>query len=165
MSHKHIAEQINEYPTTSRDLAWLFIGHYIGAGVARTVYKHALDPSLVIKYEHGNETFQNILEWEIWNTIKDTKLAKWFAPCVAISPNGHFLIQKKAEMLHKDQFPSHVPALFTDLKYQNFGRIGKQFVCFDYGSAHIHAINKALKLVKLKKTDWWSIDDDEALKK
>lgn len=152
---KHLAEQISEYPTTTRDLAWLFLGKLIGSGLSRTVYEYEQDKTCVIKYEHGEGRWQNILEWEIWNTVKDTKLAKWFAPCIDISPNGHFLIQKRAEKVPKSFFPKEIPALFGDLKYDNFGMIGKQFVCIDYGTVHIPAINKMLTMKKLKKADWW----------
>lgn len=153
---KHIAEEIQDFPVTSRDLAWLFIGKLISTGSERTVYEHAQDPTLVVKYQSG-EGFQNIFEWEVWQCVKGTKAAKWFAPVVDISPNGHFLIMKKAESLPNGYFPKKIPAMIGDQKYKNFGMIGKQFVCIDYGTAHILALNKSLKVKKLemKKAEWW----------
>lgn len=153
----HLGDNIHEYPTGARDLAYLFLGPLIATGMSRTVYAHEQDKTLVIKYEHGNARWQNILEWEIWQCVKDTKAAKWFAPCIDISPNGHFLIQKRAEKLPKHYFPKKVPVMLGDLKYDNFGMIGKQFVCVDYGTAHITALNLSLevKKIKMKKAKWW----------
>lgn len=152
---KHIAEQIHEYPTSAKELAWLFLGKVIGVGMSRSVYEYTLDKTLVVKYEHGESRWQNIIEYEIWQTVKDTKMAKWFAPCIDISPNGHFMLQKRAEKIPKGFYPKKIPTMFADLKYDNFGMIGKQFVCIDYGTAHIDALNRALKMKKTKKADWW----------
>lgn len=150
----HLADHIDKLPTTARDLTYLFLGEVLGNGMSRSVYAHERDKSLVIKVESGGNRFQNVLEWEFWQTVKDTKMAKWFAPCVEISPNGIFLIQKRADMIPKNQYPKKIPKFFTDLKYQNFGMIGKQFVCFDYGTAHINAINNHLS-TKLVTSKFW----------
>ena len=79
-------------------------------------------------------------------------MAKWFAPCLFISPNGLFLIQEKAIPCPKAMFPEKVPACMGDLKYKNFGLIKGKFVCFDYGSMPI--TNYAIT-TQFKKADWW----------
>lgn len=150
----HISDHIHDLPTTARDMASLFIGKRLGSGMSRTVYEHELDKTCVVKIESGGNRFQNVLEWEVWQTVKDTKFAKWFAPCIDISPNGIILIQKKADLIPKSQYPKSIPRFFMDTKFENFGMIGKQFVCFDYGTAHIDALNRSLTK-KLKKADWW----------
>lgn len=149
----HLAEKIHERVVSAKDLAWLMLGEKIGSGSSRDVYACPTDKTLVIKYEHA-ESFQNHLEWEIWQLVKGTKWAKWFAPCVNISPNGLFLIQKRAEKSKKMDYPKQIPFFFTDLKYDNFGFIGKQFVCVDYGTALCRFINTDTKL-KMRKADWW----------
>lgn len=150
-----LEDKIHELPTTARDITGLFFGEVIGSGMSRTVYQHLQDPSLVLKVELSGTRFQNVLEWEIWNTVKDTKMAKWFAPCIDISANGIVLIQKKVAPIPEDQYPKKLPSIFGDTKYQNFGKIGKQFVCFDYGTSHINAINSILIKNKTKVAKWW----------
>lgn len=154
---KTLFETIHDSPTTARDLCGLFLGKLIGSGMSRQVYQFAHDKEYVVKVDVTDSRFQNVLEWEVWQTVKDTKYAKWFAPCLDISANGHFLIQKKIEKIPKKQYPKKIPPFFTDLKYDNFGVIGKQFVCCDYGTAHIDALNAYFlkKELKQKKGDWW----------
>lgn len=158
MTSIHVGENLNEHPTSGRDLAYLFLGEMIGQGTTRDVYQFRLDKTCVVKHEPRGERFQNVLEWEIWNTVKDTKFAKFFAPCVDISSNGLFLIQKKAEPLAKSFLPSKVPVFFCDLKPENYGFIGKQIVATDYGTAHIEALNRLMKSMKFKKAEW-RLDD------
>lgn len=141
--------------TLTQDFVGLFLGKKLGAGMSRTVYLCREDVECVIKVEAGTQSFQNIMEWEFWQSVKTTKFKKWFAPCVAISACGTILIQKRADPIHKDQYPKKIPAFFSDRKFSNFGKIGKQFVCVDYGTAHILAVNKALN-GKLRKADFWS---------
>lgn len=150
----HLVDTIHSLPTTARDTAGLFFGKILGSGMSRIVYQHIGDPTLVLKVESGGNRFQNVLEWEVWQTVKDTKFAKWFAPCIDISANGIILVQKKADIIPKNQYPKKIPRFFMDTKYENFGMIGKQFVCFDYGTAHIDALNRSLT-AKTKKSDWW----------
>lgn len=149
-----IHDKIQELPTSSRDLAGLFIGEVIANGMSRTVYQHAQDPSLVIKVELQGDHFQNVMEWRIWNDIKDTALSKWFVPCVDISANGIFLIQKKVDLIPLDQFPKQIPYFFTDLKYQNYGIYNKHFVCLDYGTINIFRLTN-FSSKRMQKPKWW----------
>lgn len=152
---KHLYEYIQEMPTSARDMANFFLGDKIGTGMNRDVYKFPFDETYIVKYEYAaNKCFQNVIEWEFWETVKNTSMAKWFAPCLAISQNGLYLIQKKVEMIPRDQFPKKVPRFFTDLKYENFGKIGKAFVAFDYGTMHIGCIDESLSSKKTKKAEW-----------
>lgn len=145
---------ILESKTLTRDFISLFLGKRLGGGMSRQVYLCRQDHTAVIKVEAQSGRFQNVLEWEVWQTVKETKLKKYFAPCIAISDCGTILIQKRADPLRKEEYPKKIPVFFGDTKYQNFGKIGKQFVCIDYGTAHIPALNKNLTN-KLKKADFW----------
>lgn len=135
------------------DLGKLFIGERLGAGVGREVYVNLMDEDTVIKYEP--EGFQNIKEWEMWQEVEMTKYAKWFAPCITISPNGIFLVQKRTYKPLKVDYPEKVPSFFMDKKYDNYGVIIekgiKKFVCHDYGSfSLINGLNN-----RLVNADWW----------
>lgn len=141
------------WPTLGRDLAKMLVGAKIGFGSSRRVYEYELDKEIVIKEEGRYGSFQNIMEWEVWQAVKDTKYAKWFAPCITISGNGLLLLQKRVEPLPRAQYPKKIPAFFTDKKYQNFGMLGKQLVCFDYGTLHRYTLTQLAK--KMQKADWW----------
>lgn len=141
--------------TVAKDLAYLFVGQELGHGMSRTAYTMEHDKTVIVKREVGGGFFQNIREWEIWKEVKDTPFAKWFAPCVDISPNGIFLIQKRVTIVEKDRYPELMPKFFTDFKYQNYGILGKQFVCFDYGTMPLlGSLTKGMK-----KADWWDADN------
>lgn len=126
----------DHFPTTNgRDLAALFLGEEIGVGTYRTVWSTNLNAERVIKREGGDASFSNVLEWEVWQVVKDTKHARWFAPCYAISPCGIWMIQHRtAEIKDIAALPKKIPAFLTDIKVPNWGWIGDQLVCHDYGN-------------------------------
>src|SRR5690348_2007012 len=103
--------------TISSDLLALVTSTRLGKGVAREVFRYALDPAYVIKFETASGSFQNILEWETWDAVRMTKWAKWFAPCKCISPCGTVLIQNYAKDIDElDKLPAEIPIFLTDLK-------------------------------------------------
>ena len=149
---KHFASEADRREMSTRELADLFLGDVIGRGISRNVYAHRQDPTLVIKHESG-DGFANQIEWNVWNIVKETPWKKWFAPCVDISPCGLWLIQKKVEFPSHEKYPAKMPYFFTDFKYSNYGRIGKQWVACDYGDLSVlisHGLTN-----KLKKAHWW----------
>lgn len=128
-------EQHEHFPTIlARDLFGMIAGTSLGAGTHRHIFNHATDPNLIVKIENGYQSFSNIHEWEVWNRIKDTNLAKWFVPCVALSGAGTVLIMKRAKPLTPKQVPKKVPAFFTDLKEENWGWYQGRPACLDYGN-------------------------------
>lgn len=123
------------FPTTlARDIFAMIADKSLGAGTHRHIYSHASDPNLIVKIENGAHSFSNIREWEVWDRVKDTNLAQWFAPCVELSPNGLVLIQRRCKEVTAKEMPKKVPAFFTDLKVENFGRYKNRIVCLDYGN-------------------------------
>lgn len=135
------------------DLKELLLGQVLGVGIHRKVGVFNPDPSLVIKcaIEYPNI---NILEEEIWMMVKETDIAKWFAPVVSISPCGMFLLQRRVEVRSKREYPKLIPSFFGDLKYSNYGWLGDQFVCCDY--AGFIATSMTHKWSgRMKKADWW----------
>jgi hypothetical protein len=132
------------------DLRGLLLGEKLGEGVYRKVSVFRPDKRLVIKVAE-EDPHPNVIEYRIWEELMDTKVAKWFAPCVAISTCGLFLLQKRVEMHPKSEYPKMVPHFFTDCKYSNFGWLDGKFVCCDYGG---FVITNGFTN-KMKKADWW----------
>lgn len=146
----HIADEMYNLPMLSRELAKFMLGKKLGEGSSREVYEFKHDSEYVMKIETGEKNFQNSLEWQIWNEVLGTPLEKWFAPCLDISNNGIYLIQRKVAFPSNDQYPKKIPSIFTDTKYGNFGMLDGKFVCCDYGTTVIthgkHPLTRA---------EWW----------
>lgn len=135
------------------ELEEFICGKFLGSGIARKAYIFRPDKELVIKVaeDRGGQS-HNLVEWKIWEELKYCKEAsKWLAPVIDVSDSGKYLIMKRAEMGRKADYPEMVPKFFTDLKYQNYGFIGKQLVCVDYAN---FIITNGFKF-GLKKADWW----------
>lgn len=141
---------------TRTDLVRVLLGDKIGEGMSRAVYSMAFNPDLVVKLEDKSESFQNIQEWEVWKWAQDSKWARWFAPCEAISPCGCVLVQRRASIFTaSDRLPTELPSLFSDLKPGNFGRIGGKVVAVDYALSYLQRAglrSTRMKAVRLK--DW-----------
>jgi hypothetical protein len=129
----------------------------IGRGASRNVFSCALRRDCVVKVEDGAKSFQNIVEWQTWMEVKETPQAKWFAPCVEISPCGSLLVMRRTEPVPKGQLPRRVPAFFTDLKHANFGLLDGRFVCHDYGVNNLTAHGL---LAGMAKAFWWELNMD-----
>ncbi len=98
----------------------------IGFGMSREVFNSPLFPDCVVKVEDGDKSFQNVIEWNTWLRVKGTKHSKWFAPCVAISPCGAVLLQKKTLPVLK--YPKKLPPFLGDTKTSNYGMYKSLFV-------------------------------------
>jgi len=137
--------------TVEKDVFAMLCGEFIGEGSGREVYACAYDDQLVVKIENGAQSFQNILEWSLWHDAQYIDHAKdWLAPCVRISPCGTVLVQKRTTPASK--YPEKMPTWLTDTKRQNYGMIGKRFVCHDYG---VNLMCNSGLSKRLRKVDWW----------
>jgi hypothetical protein len=123
----------------------------LGKGISRTVYSSEILDDCVIKIEDSAGFFQNIAEWTVWDIVKDTKHAKWFAPCVAISPCGSILVQKKT--IASLKYPKKLPGFLDDTSTENYGTYDGRFVCHDYGWGLIikEGLNSKLKTVEWRR--------------
>ncbi len=143
---------INEF-AQYEDLKDLLFGQFLGSGIHRKVGVFLPDTSLVIKCALETPNI-NILEDEIWMMVKDTNIAKWFAPCISISPCGMFLLQKRVETRPRNEYPKEIPSFFGDCKYSNFGWLDGKFVCCDYAgficSSMVHKWSE-----RMVKSIWW----------
>jgi len=77
-------------------------------------------------------------------------LKKWFAPIMSYSKDGKYIMQQRADLSRKKEYPRKIPAFFSDLKYSNFGWIDDQLVCIDYGCVNI-VYNMT---ERMKKIEW-----------
>lgn len=132
----------------------LIAGKRLGFGVHRTVFENSFDSRSVLKVANSEDgQHVNILEWSFWNEIEDTVHKKWFAPCIGVSADGKYLLQRRAEPGQRKDYPKMVPHFFFDMKYTNFGFIDGQLVCFDYGTiSFIKGFSK-----KMQKAKWWDL--------
>jgi len=145
---------------TKSDLLDYLVRKEIGRGAFRTVYQHALDPSLVIKIEEIAGDFSNVEEWTTWEVVQSNKKwKKWFAPCVYLSGGSNVLIQKKTAPIRlKSQLPKRMPSFFTDFKVTNYGIFNDHIVCHDYGLAW-KLRDVGFNNAKLEPVEWWDLED------
>lgn len=135
----------------------LLCADLIGRGMSRNVFSSKLLPDCVVKVEEDAGRFQNIIEWETWQRVKDTDHAKWFAACRWISPNGTILIMERTRPPAPREFLDKMPVFLCDFKRTNYGMasLGKgreRLVCHDYGT---HLMFENGMSNRLKKADWW----------
>lgn len=136
------------------DFSALFCGDLLSeAGISRRVFVLATDPTKVVKVEEYAGRFQNVIEWETWQQLRETKYAAYLAPCHFISPCGIVLIQERVSPLPPEREHEKLPDFLTDFKRQNYGLLDGRVVCCDYGTSV--AINHGAFASKLRKPEWW----------
>lgn len=120
----------------SMDLLDLLCGNFVGEGNSRIVFDCPLKPGWVTKIVKNADCHDNILEHELWVSVCNApELAKWLAPAGWLSANGRVMLQRKVARVtdsNKKKIPEKIPAFLTDVKFDNFGFIGNQFVSVDY---------------------------------
>lgn len=112
----------------------LFLGRKLGSGMSRKVYQCRQDCEAVVKIEIRGGMFQNIREWEAWSQLQYSPRGKWLAPCIAISPCGTILLQRKIIPLRMKEAPKKMPSFLNDFKLENYGIYNGRVVCCDYGT-------------------------------
>ncbi len=135
------------------DIITSLCGHHIGSGSFRDVYNYNLDDKYIVKIEAENSGC-NMVEYMIWDEVRglinnSEWVKKWFAPVKWISPNGRILVMQKTKERPKKEKPKKIPAFLWDIKEDNFGWIGNNFVCHDYGQFY-NMIHYPKKMVKAK---------------
>lgn len=141
--------------SVSSDLVSSLIGEKIGFGTFRDVFLYNMNPDYVVKIEKGSSRC-NIVESMLWEEIEHLTgklewVKNWFAPVSWISPNGKILVMKKTSKKPGKKKPSKVPKFLWDVKDDNFGWIGNNFVCHDYGQFY-NFINYSKTM---KNHKWW----------
>jgi len=145
--------QIIGLPFAMQDMVRFCLGDYIAGGSSRMVFDWKFRPNTVIKFCKADDCQSNWTEYAVWESVKDTKYAKWFSPVIDISPCGRFLLMEKAkEIKIEDKLPKKLPNFFTDIHTGNFGWIDNRLVCIDY-----QFISRALDLsfnTNMRDADW-----------
>lgn len=138
-------------PTMHKEAFHLLCDELIYEGMSRAVWSSELFPDCVVKVEERRAFFQNVVEWETWQRVKDTPLARWFAPCRWISPNGAILVMERTRPASDRDYPRDMPVFLCDFKRRNYGMLGKKLVCHDYGTNQLfeHGMSK-----RLRKANW-----------
>jgi hypothetical protein len=124
---------------SSSDLFGLFCGQEIGRGQYRTVYQHQLEKNRVIKHDTC-VNWSNVHEWSIFCEFQHTPLGKWLAPIYWLSPRGIWMIQAKTTPIKIGNYPKRVPAMFADIKPENWGMWRGHPVCHDFGNHSLLAL-------------------------
>jgi hypothetical protein len=131
----------------------LLCDELIYEGMSRMVWSSALLPDCVIKVEERAGYFQNVIEWETWQRVKDTPMSRWFAACRWISSNGSILVMERTRSASDAQYPDRMPAFLSDFKRRNYGMLGKFLVCHDYGTNLLFENGMTKRMVKANWTD------------
>lgn len=127
-------------------------GKKIGSGCSRDVYELKLNKRYVVKVERGAFPNGNFTEYHIWSEISEyKKLNKYFAPIIFANEDYRIMIMRRIRFGRKKDLPKKVPHFFFDMHGGNYGWIGKQFVCCDYGGA---TFTLGWSSKKLKNANW-----------
>ena len=129
----------------------------LGKGVSRKVYPLAHTGEWVLKVETDAYSFQNPQEWLIWRAVRNTRHARWFAPCKAISPGGQILVQRRTSTPGPRDFPKRLPGFLIDLKRENYGLLEGRLVAHDYGLMHKKLLNLG---AATEDAGWWTVEED-----
>ncbi len=112
------------------------LGKKIGKGIRRDLFEHKKDDSLVIKALINKTDNHNILEMENWKNA-DEETRQFLVPCIEITYDGVYLVQKKGspitsdgEFLYRKDLP---PGFLRKIKeYTKRGKFKKKnFVYID----------------------------------
>jgi hypothetical protein len=133
-----------------KEAFWLLCDDRLGGGMSREVYSSKLMPDSVIKIEDVSCHFQNVIEWETWQMVRNTPAEKWFAPCEFISPCGVILVMAKT--IQSNKYPEKMPVFLSDFKKGNYGLYRGNLVCHDYGTNL--SMHHGLFTKRVRKANW-----------
>lgn len=141
---------------TNAKVAGLFLGEFLGGGIARRVYAYRPEPMhFVVKVQTDgageDHDYQNIAEWTLWCESRGKPLEEYLAPCLALSPCGGSLLQVRCEPCPRHLLPAKVPKVLGDLHTANFGIFEGRPVVMDYGrnyAIRMAANAKAMRKVR-----------------
>jgi hypothetical protein len=123
---------VRALPNT-QDFFEMMAGPLLGSGLYRDVYSLPYLNDYVLKVEVKRHCFHNVREWDVWQQVQFAPdWSRWLAPCVVISPDGKFLLQRRTMPVLEKDLPAKLPEFLTDRKVGNFGRLDKHIVCHDY---------------------------------
>lgn len=99
------------------------LGLRLGRGISREVFEIGMDGKYVAKIENLEKGhFANVAEFHMWNRVAGTPLAPWFAKTHSLSLGGRLLIQERTIPPAVRDLPAEIPAIFSDVKIENWGK-------------------------------------------
>lgn len=132
------------------------VGDCIGEGAYRKVYELRHSKDKIIKVEQNVGAFHNVREWTLWHEARWIPgVSEWLAPCVSISKNGNYLIQRKTTPVALEDMPATCPRFLTDRKIQNFGWYNGKIVAHDYALMNIEFGKRQVK------GQWWDGNENK----
>ncbi len=146
--YEKVADLAEGPQTVVRDTLGLLCGKKLGFGCYREVFELPWMPAFVLKLETDAGSFHNVLEWEVWREIKDSKWSGYFAPCEAISATGAALLMRRTRPIKAFPEGLTLPSFFQDVKPDNFGLLKGRIVCHDYSISEL--IRSNLRGTKVK---------------
>ena len=136
----------------AHELLSSLLGVRLGRGISREVFVREFDESMVIKIEDLEKGyFANVAEFQIWNQVVGTPYARWFAPSRSLSLGGRLLMQARTLPPAIRDLPAEIPAIFSDVKIENFGMYEGRLVCHDYAFLSNRFFSKK---VRMRKASW-----------
>lgn len=92
-------------------------------GGARQAFNVPSNPYAIVRKVHGKFVGPNVIEWIIWNTVRESKWEKVFGQCHAISPTGTYLMMERLNDLSEAMRPNlpKLPDWVRDVWANNFG--------------------------------------------
>lgn len=131
------------------------VGEKLGEGTARQVFEIRASNYQILKIQFSDIfPWQNHNECELYHIIKNTSLEKWFAPVFSVSDCRRLMVMGRTRPAIASEYPARIPAIFKDLKPENFGILlsNGKFVCHDYGINS--AIHLGINNRKMQKVVW-----------
>ena len=139
----------------ANELISSFLGHRIGRGVTREVFELSTDPNHVVKIEDMSKGwFANISEFQVWNNVAGTPYKSWFAPIEGMSLGGRMLTMARTVPPAVRDLPEEIPAIFSDIKIENFGMFEGRLVCHDYALLSNRFWLPKGRKIKMQKAFW-----------
>jgi hypothetical protein len=145
-------------------------GKFIASGCFRDVYAYGRGKVIKIEKEYvpclvtGDAIRRvtrsggpNEREWIVWNRVKDTPLAPYFAEVYEITPEGHIVMARAKRDCHRNTCGGYGESRFDDLAMvldiydgyaENVGLFGKQLKLIDYPTIDLRRIPSGIKLVR-----------------
>lgn len=113
------------------------LGALIGEGSRRAVYRYSTDVRFVLKREKKLPPIENIVEWVLWNELRDSSYSIHLGKLFAISESGRFLVMERLESISLNDYAKSpdVPLWLADVKPDMFGKNVEGLVKVrDYGN-------------------------------
>lgn len=132
-------------------------GKLLGKGKTRRVFEHKENSLWVIKVQKKQSKYNNKVEWNFWNAIKDKEFSCLFCPCISLNLEGDLIMMRceKAKPTIADRMTINLkirnalgPKPKDVMRQTNFGILDGNLVLIDYGHPQYKRITESIKRAK-----------------